>query len=78
VISDARERSSVPLPASLGLNAPFGARCFLTDYWTFNDPTVIKSICTFWRSVLSDVLLKNNRNSADERVLMHRLALGAF
>ncbi len=33
---------------------PFGARCFLTDYWTFNDPTVIKSLCTFWRSVRSD------------------------
>ncbi|EFF80535.1 hypothetical protein HMPREF0970_00541 [Schaalia odontolytica F0309] len=37
-----------------GLNAPFGARCFLTSTTGTGETFLRASQCTFWRSVLSD------------------------
>ena len=60
------------------LNAPIGARCFLTDLPLFVGSAPAKpSQCTFWRSVLSDSIYDDGGNFW-KNVLMHLLALGAF
>ena len=61
-----------------GLNAPFGARYFLTH--RVNTVTLghKKSKCTFWRSVLSDLGRRLSEPILGFFVLMHLLALGAF
>ena len=39
-----------------GLNAPFGAQCFPTSATSRSRSTVTRSQCTFWCSVLSDLI----------------------
>ena len=59
------------------LNAPFGARCFLTALFNREVVSRRRSKCTFWCSVLSDTAGVRAPISA-ALVLMHLLALGAF
>ena len=61
------------------LNAPFGARCFLTlgelNAHGADEETVLMH---FWRSVLSDGGVARVDADILLGVLMHLLALGAF
>ena len=63
---------------STRLNAPFGARCFMTLEAALLPPVPAGSQCTVWRSVLYDSMQTKMRWRHRLKVLMHRLALGAL
>ena len=61
----------------LRLNAPFGAQCFPTHESVGGPLSARGSQCTFWCSVLSDIIVEAGVPSL-HRVSMHLLVLSAF
>ena len=78
VLSAFRPRTvTVPCNRYGGLNAPFGAQCFPTQSTARCLPPLPASQCTFWCSVLSDLLCPH-RKKRQTSVSMHLLVLSAF
>ena len=70
-----------PLSAllSVGLNAPFGARCFMTRVWRRRATRLARLNAPFGaRCFMTVYELADIQNITAQLVLMHRLALGAL
>ena len=64
---------------TVGLNAPFGARCFLTHLVDYTAVTLDKSLnAPFGARCFLTVKTASSLSASWLSVLMHLLALGAF